>query len=134
MSAALPGATPRLLASVLERAAGSPLYAEQLAAMLREQTGSAPGRARRVRDPGERPRAPDGAIDALPPDLKPVLLDASVIGRTFWSGAVATLGARDPATLDPALTDLSRRELGPTRLPDLDGGRGRVRVLARARS
>ena len=32
----LPGATPELIAGILDRAAGSPLYAEQLAAMLRE--------------------------------------------------------------------------------------------------
>ena len=41
VSAALPGATPALLASILDRAAGSPLYAEQLAAMLRERPGGA---------------------------------------------------------------------------------------------
>ena len=50
-------------------------------------------------------------IDALPPDAKAVLLDASVVGKTFWSGAVAALGSRDRSEVEPLLADLARREL-----------------------
>ena len=117
VSSALPGATPALLASILDRAAGSPLYAEQLAAMLRDRPGTQPAELDASAIPANVHALLTARIDALPQDLKPILLDASVIGRTFWSGAVATLGARDPATLDPALTDLSRRELARPAFP-----------------
>ncbi len=99
VNAALPGANPELLASVLDRAAGSPLYAEQLAAMLREGAGGQPAELDASAVPATVQALLAARIDALPSDLKPVLLDASVIGRTFWSGAVATVGERDPQTV-----------------------------------
>ena len=51
VTVALPGATPQLLDSVLERAAGSPLDAEQLAAMFREQAGGARNQLDESRSP-----------------------------------------------------------------------------------
>jgi tetratricopeptide (TPR) repeat protein len=50
-------------------------------------------------------------IDALPANAKAVLLDASVVGKTFWSGAVAALSARERADVEPHLDELARREL-----------------------
>ena len=47
-------------------------------------------------------------IDALPREVKPVLLDASVVGRTFWSGAVARIGRRESELVEPALADEPR--------------------------
>jgi class 3 adenylate cyclase/tetratricopeptide (TPR) repeat protein len=107
---ALPEASEGFIGAVLERAAGSPLYAEQLAALARER-----GRAGESLDEGAVPptiRALLGArIDGLPPGLKPALLDASVVGRVFWSGAVATLERADRDEVTAILEDLAKREL-----------------------
>ena len=112
VEATLPGAGPELLAAVLDRAAGSPLYAEQLAAMFRDRMLPVAGRA--LTDDAIPPTIAAllaARIDALPPDAKAVLLDASVIGKTFWSGAVAALGNGDRARVEPQLAELARREL-----------------------
>jgi class 3 adenylate cyclase/tetratricopeptide (TPR) repeat protein len=112
IGATLTGAAPALLRTVLERAAGSPLYAEQLAALVRERGLSAADATLEERDIPPTIQALLAArIDALPKELKPTLLDASVIGKVFWSGAVAALEGRDRATVEPALSDLERREL-----------------------
>jgi class 3 adenylate cyclase/tetratricopeptide (TPR) repeat protein len=108
----LSGASPELVHVVLERAAGSPLYAEQLAALVRERGLSA---ADATLDETVIPPTIQALlaarIDALPREIRPALLDASVIGRVFWSGAVASLEDRERTTVDPVLTDLGRREL-----------------------
>jgi len=114
----LGGASEALVATVLERAAGSPLYAEQLAELVRE---------RRLADPeatlDESVIPPTvqalltARIDALPPDLKPALLDASVIGRVFWSGAVATLAGVEAPVMAPTLEALVERALTRTQDP-----------------
>ena len=58
IGATLTGAEPELLRTVLERAAGSPLYAEQLAALIRERGARLLGRAdRRERHPADHPGA-----------------------------------------------------------------------------
>jgi len=66
---------------LLERAGGNPLYAEQFARMLAER-----GEA------GELPETVQGIIaarlDALAPEEKALLQDASVIGKLFWTGAL----------------------------------------------
>jgi class 3 adenylate cyclase/tetratricopeptide (TPR) repeat protein len=103
-------ASPELLRTVLERAAGSPLYAEQLAALIRERGITA---ADASLDESVIPPTVQALlaarIDALPHELKPTILDASVIGKIFWSGAVASLEARDRVLVEPALVDLERR-------------------------
>jgi len=107
VEAILPGASPQTSAAVLERAAGSPLYAEQFAAMLRERGGMLDESA----IPPTLAALLASRIDALPPAVKPVLLDASVVGRSFWTGAVAALGGQSAAMVEPALAELARREL-----------------------
>jgi tetratricopeptide (TPR) repeat protein len=122
IGATLGGAAPELRAMVLERAAGSPLYAEQLAALVRERGRSGDDATLDERDIPPTIQALLAArIDALPRELKPTLLDASVIGKVFWSGAVAALEARDRATVEPALTDLERRELTKSKHPSSMG-------------
>ncbi|HSS68133.1 MAG TPA: AAA family ATPase [Nocardioidaceae bacterium] len=112
VESALVGATPELVAILLERAAGSPLYAEQLAALVRERGLSA---ADASLDASAIPPTVQALlaarIDSLPRDLKPALLDAAVIGRVFWSGAVATIEGLESDAVDPALADLAHREL-----------------------
>ena len=106
------GASEALIATVLERAAGSPLYAEQLAALVRERGLST---ADTTLDESAIPPTIQALlaarIDALPRELKPALLDASVIGRVFWSGAVATLEHGEGAPVGATLDALARREL-----------------------
>jgi class 3 adenylate cyclase/tetratricopeptide (TPR) repeat protein len=83
--------------AVLRRAEGNPLYAEEYARMLVE------------RDDGDLqlPETVQGLIaarvDALAPDEKALLQDASVIGKVFWPGA---LGGSD----ENVLRGLERKE------------------------
>jgi class 3 adenylate cyclase/tetratricopeptide (TPR) repeat protein len=68
--------------AVLQRAEGNPLYAEEYARMLAEHHG------------GDLPLPETvqgliaARIDALAPEEKALLQDASVIGKVFWPGAV----------------------------------------------
>jgi class 3 adenylate cyclase/tetratricopeptide (TPR) repeat protein len=114
----LAGASESLIATVLERAAGSPLYAEQLAALARERglsTSDASLDASAI--PLTIQALLAARIDALPRELKPALLDASVIGRVFWSGAVATVESGDRAVVEPSLEQLATRELTRAQIP-----------------
>ena len=111
VSGSLPDASPALVATVLERAGGSPLYAEQFAAMVRDRPPIDGGGFDQDAIPASIAALLAARIDALPPDAKATLLDAAVVGRTFWSGAVAALSGRERAELEPAWTELARREL-----------------------
>jgi tetratricopeptide (TPR) repeat protein len=88
-----------------ETAEGNPLFIEELAASLVE-------RATDTVD--ELPTTVKGIIaarlDALPADERAVVLDASVIGKIFWQGALARLSAR-PEGLAAALDALEGRDL-----------------------
>ena len=111
-------AVPELLATILERAGGSPLYAEQLAALIRERGLAGAGATLDEQSIPPSVQALLAArIDALPRELKSPLLDASVIGKVFWSGAVATLGGGDRATVEPSLVDLERRSFTRSKHP-----------------
>jgi len=80
----LPAETQQAL---LARAGGNPLYAEQFARMFAERGEAA----------GELPETVQGIIaarlDSLPAEEKRVLLDAAVLGKTFWVGALGADGA-----------------------------------------
>ncbi|MGH3133047.1 MAG: ATP-binding protein, partial [Gaiellaceae bacterium] len=80
--------------SLLERAGGNPLYAEQFADLFRER-GSA--------DELPLPETLQGIIaarlDGLPEPEKELLRNASVIGKVFWTGALGTERGRSAATL-----------------------------------
>ena len=128
----LPEADPELIRIVLERAGGSPLYAEQLAAMLRERAlPIAGGALDETMIPASVQALIAARIDALPSEPKRVLMEASVVGKTFWSGAVASLGEHDD--LEATLGELVRREFCRPVHPSTMEGDRRVRLLARAR-
>jgi DNA-binding SARP family transcriptional activator/class 3 adenylate cyclase len=107
-----------LQAALLERAGGNPLYAEEFARMLLDQDLlERKGRALVVRGDVEL-KLPDtlqaliaARLDTLSADHKAMLQDASVLGKVFWSGALATMGKRDPEDVRQGLHDLARREL-----------------------
>jgi len=90
--------------TLLERAGGNPLYAEQFARLYLEH-GSLEGLA--------APENVQGIIaarvDALPPAEKTVLQDASVLGKIFWSGGVASLAGLPADELDASLHALVRK-------------------------
>ena len=110
VASSLPGASPELTRLVLERAGGSPLYAEQLAAMIAEQAiPIAGGTIDAELIPTGVQALIAARIDALPPEPKQVLMQASVVGKTFWSGAIRSLGEHQD--LDLTLSELCRREL-----------------------
>jgi hypothetical protein len=87
---------------VLEISEGNPLFIEELAASLAERP-----------DAGELPTSIRGIIaarlDALPTPERSLLLDASVVGRIFWDGAVEAMEpGREALAL---LGSLERRDL-----------------------
>jgi class 3 adenylate cyclase/tetratricopeptide (TPR) repeat protein len=105
----LPEVDGELISIVLERAGGSPLYAEQLAAMLREQAlPIAGGALDETLIPTSVQALIAARIDALPSDHKRVLMEASVVGKSFWAGAVSSLGEHED--LDATVSELVRRE------------------------
>jgi class 3 adenylate cyclase len=92
-------------AQVAEAAEGNPLFIEQLAAVLSEL------------GPGQGDTLPTtvrglvaARLDALPFEERDVILDASIVGRIFWRGALERL-AQDPERLGVALAALERRDL-----------------------
>jgi class 3 adenylate cyclase/tetratricopeptide (TPR) repeat protein len=91
--------------ALLERAGGNPLYAEEFVRMASE---------RRSEDL-ELPESVQGIIaarvDALDPGDKELLQDAAVVGKVFWSGALAAITGRDRFELEERLYELERREL-----------------------
>jgi class 3 adenylate cyclase/tetratricopeptide (TPR) repeat protein len=104
-----------LQARLLERVGGNPLFAEQVVRLLTEE-----GRLRRrgrvveLTIPGELP-VPDSLsalitarLDTLPRQDKALLGDAAVLGRIFWSGAVAALAGRDEEEVRRSLRALAR--------------------------
>lgn len=92
-------------AQVAEAAEGNPLFIEQLAAVLSE---------RRPEDPETLPTTIRGLVaarlDALPAEERDVILDASIVGRVFWRGALERI-TRDRDSLAAALAGLERRDL-----------------------
>jgi class 3 adenylate cyclase len=89
--------------SIAETAEGNPLFIEELAASVAE----------RSTDETELPtsiRAIVAArLDALPPEERSLLIDASVVGRIFWRGALARIAPRD--MLSAHLGSLEERDL-----------------------
>jgi class 3 adenylate cyclase len=96
------GAQAQRIAELAQTAEGNPLFVEELVASLAE------GRAESGELPTSIRNIVAARIDALPADERDALLDASVAGKVFWSGAT---GGASAETLD-ALEgrDLIRRD------------------------
>ncbi len=110
----LPAETQAVL---LERAGGNPLYAEQFARMLVER-----GDVEDLAVPETVQALMAARIDTLRPELKMLLHDAAVVGRIFWSGALAAIGERDRDEVRRDLNELVRREfVRPVRLSSVEG-------------
>jgi class 3 adenylate cyclase len=97
--------SPDQAEALANTAEGNPLFIEEMAASLAERA-TADGR--------ELPTSIRGIVharlDALPRAERSVLMDASVMGRMFWSGAVARLQP-DREDLGALLGSLEQRDL-----------------------
>jgi class 3 adenylate cyclase len=89
---------------VAEAAEGNPLFIEQLAAVMSEGAAGTESLPTTIRG------LVAARLDALPGDERDVILDASIVGRIFWRGAIERI-ARDPDCLSAALAALERRDL-----------------------
>lgn len=117
-AALLPPEAPASLHDlVVARAGGNPLFAEELVRMLGERwpTEGPPAEAIRALAMGRTPKSVQAIIaarlDTLAPMQKTLLLDAAVVGRTFWAGALASMAGSDRSSVDAELHELARREL-----------------------
>jgi tetratricopeptide (TPR) repeat protein len=102
----LPADTQRKL---LARAGGNPLYAEEYVHMLQDR-----GLVGRDGEELPLPESVQGVVaarlDVLPPDEKALLQDAAVVGKIFWSSALAATGALPLASVEERLHALERRD------------------------
>jgi predicted ATPase len=92
-------------ATLLAVAGGNPLYAEQYARMLTET-----GRAEELTLPETVQAIIAARIDALSPDEKALLQGASVVGRSFWLGALGAIGELEAWRVEELLHALERKE------------------------
>ena len=92
-------------AALLAHAGGNPLYAEQYAQMLTEHRAS-----RQLPVPESVQGIISARLDALPPAEKRLLQDAAVIGKLFWPGAAAALGATPRPGLEESPHGLERKQ------------------------
>jgi class 3 adenylate cyclase/tetratricopeptide (TPR) repeat protein len=90
---------------LLEKSEGNPLFLEETVRMLDEHGGGSP---EQIPDTVQALIA--ARIDRLTPEARTVLQRASVIGRTFWAGAIAHLSP-DLDDLECAIEDLLLRDL-----------------------
>jgi predicted ATPase len=90
--------------AIADTAEGNPLFIEELAASVTERSDA---------EADELPTSVQAIIaarlDALPREECGVLVDASVVGRVFWRGALARMTARDE--LSRILGSLEERDL-----------------------
>src|SRR3954470_7358323 len=95
-----------LQAPLLARAGGNPLYAEEYARMVSER-GVAPA-------DDALPETVQGIVaarlDALSPEDKALIQDAAVLGKVFWSGALAAMTGLQRWTVEESLHRLERKE------------------------
>jgi class 3 adenylate cyclase len=88
--------------AVVETAEGNPLFIEELVASITENS-----------TPGQLPTSVRALIaarlDSLPEDERRVLVDASVVGRVFWRGALTKIAER--GNLTDLLGSLEMRDL-----------------------
>jgi class 3 adenylate cyclase/tetratricopeptide (TPR) repeat protein len=91
-------------AALLERAGGNPLYTEQFVRMHVDREDSADVLPETVQ------ALIAARLDTLGPELKALLHDASILGKVFWTGALAAMGDRTRADVLAGVRDLVRRE------------------------
>jgi class 3 adenylate cyclase/tetratricopeptide (TPR) repeat protein len=106
---------PQTRALLVHRSGGNPLYAEEFARTLQDRglvddQGRSAGDLPDIEFPQTLQALIAARLDTVGRHHKSVLQDASVIGRVFWSGAVAFVGEADPGGVVTDLTELGRRQ------------------------
>jgi predicted ATPase len=91
-------------ARLAETAGGNPLFIEQLAATMAESSGEAASLPTTIRG------LLAARLDALPAAERALLLDAAVIGKTFWRGALDRIVSGNDGRSE-VLGALERRDL-----------------------
>jgi class 3 adenylate cyclase/tetratricopeptide (TPR) repeat protein len=118
MRGLVPGLSPEITASILDRAQGVPLYAVETVRMLIDR-----GLLEKV-DGGYRPAAdiedlevPEtlhaliaARLDGLPPEERRVIQDAAVLGKTFTVPGMAAVDGFAQDQLESHLSSLVRKE------------------------
>jgi class 3 adenylate cyclase len=116
--AVLPAETQQAL---LERAGGNPLYAEEFVRLLADRDLLS-GSLEDLPFPDSVQALIAARLDTLPAERKSLLQDAAVVGKVFWSGAVAEMGGRDSREVEQVLHELARKELvRPARTSSMEG-------------
>jgi tetratricopeptide (TPR) repeat protein len=104
---------------LLERAGGNPLYALEFARMLAEQAPSSAG------GPLSMPESVQAVIaarlDGISTDLRSLVLDASVVGTSFWPGALEAVGSRTEDQVRSGVEALVHRGLVQARPSRIEG-------------
>ena len=111
--------------AIIDRAGGNPLYAEEVVRLLRDRG--------LIDDPAALADLPlpetvqaliASRLDTLSPERKGLLQDAAVLGKVFWSGAVAAIGGTTEQQVAVGLHELERREfVRPSRTSAVEGER-----------
>ena len=121
---ALPAATQTML---LERAGGNPLYAEEFARMVTDRGGLVLHEGSlEIREDIPVPETIHalltGRLDTLSGESRALLYDASVLGKVFWAGALASMSDLDKRSVMTGLGELARREfIRPVRNTSVEG-------------
>ncbi len=103
--------------SLLERAEGNPLYAQEYVRMLQDQglLRKEAGGWRIAAEPDAVPESLQAIIaarlDTLSADERRLIQDSAVVGRTAWLGAACALGDVSRATAEGLLHRLERKQL-----------------------
>jgi class 3 adenylate cyclase/tetratricopeptide (TPR) repeat protein len=117
LSSAVP---PDLARTIAELSEGNPLFVEEIVRKLIDDgvlraTAAARWEVAKPMADVQLPRSIQGLIaarlDGLPDDEKSTLQDAAVVGRVFWTGAVAAVSGRSVAEVRDALGRLRVKEL-----------------------
>jgi class 3 adenylate cyclase len=95
--------------TILERAGGNPLYAEEFVRLFADRGLGESGDA--LLFPESVQALIAARLDTLSAERKALLQDASVVGKVFWSSALAAMGDLDEREVETALHELSRKEL-----------------------
>ena len=100
--------------SLIERAGGNPLFAEELARMFVDRSvpaGTGDDPMAGMTPPESLHAIIAARLDTLPLEQKFLLQDAAVVGKTFWPGALAAVAGSDTDAVIARLHDLTRSEL-----------------------
>jgi len=99
-----PGLPAERQASLLRRATGNPLFAEQFARMVNERIGD---------DEPALPETVQGVIaarlDLLEPEQKALLQDGAVLGKVFWLDGLISVSGSERRRAEAILHALERR-------------------------